>query len=558
MNFRCRFLLSVSVLWPALFVPLASAQAQLQPGMFSHVIIIVQENRTPDNIFGVGAAGPSGCTTQAPFMPGVDIVSGGQAIVAGQTGLICNTSLPMNAGFDPNHSNTGFQENWDKGKMDGFCAGAKWPNCPAYSYVQSSDVQPYLNIASTYGFANYMFQTNQGASFAAHQFLFTGTSAPTAPHDANNYYWDFVRTNPPFDDSGCNLSGASATWVTPNEKPLAAKLPAMCYAHDSLVTGSNCVNGVCDKPVSWTYYSPTPAGVIWNAPAVIPEVCYGVNSTANAGSACGSVGAEWAQHLKFYSIENDTPIFSDIANCQLPQISWVIPDMAWSDHPVVQGVGTPALGPGWVSNIVNQIGASYTTSNGKCDYWGTNLPPGEAQPTAIFVVWDDWGGFYDHVPPPNLWVGAVSGKSWTCPAPNQWGCGYTYGFRVPLLVVSEYTGTFANGSYNGYVSGACGVEGQPNCPNNKYPYIHDFGSILAFTEFNFDLPAIDLADKGYADYNALDWDEAHSIPPLSDFFQLYGGSGSVGRPFVQIPTVHPESIFRNYYSTHHATGPDTD
>jgi len=70
-----------------------------------------------------------------------------------------------------------------------------------------------------------------------------------------------------------------------------------------------------------------------------------------------------------------------------------------------------------------------------------------------------------------------------------------------------------------------------------------------------------VADKGYADYNALDWDVGHTIPPLSDFFPLYSGSSSVGRPFVHIPTIpFPAGFFKKYYATHNATptGPDTD
>src|SRR6202042_151908 len=53
-----------------------------------------------------------------------------------------------------------------------------------------------------------------------------------------------------------------------------------------------------------------------------------------------------------------------------------------------------------------------------------------------------------------------------------------YGFRVPLLVVSAYT-------QDGTVSGACGGMGQVPCPNNVFPYQHDFGSLLAFIEYNF-------------------------------------------------------------------------
>lgn len=77
--------------------------------------------------------------------------------------------------------------------------------------MQKSDVQPYFDIATNYGFANYMFQTNEGPSFPAHQFLFTGTSAPVAPHDSNGYYLDFVSENVNsgygFEYSGCPYTG---------------------------------------------------------------------------------------------------------------------------------------------------------------------------------------------------------------------------------------------------------------------------------------------------------------------------------------------------------------
>ncbi len=105
-------------------------------------------------------------------------------------------------------------------------------------------------------------------------------------------------------------------------------------------------------------------------------------------------------------------------------------------------------------------------------------------------------------------------------------------------------------------SGACGTAVTPPCPNLQNPYIHDFGSILAFTEQNFNLQHIDLINNGYADYNALDWDSGHHTTPLSDFFSLYPG----GRPFVFISATQSASFFQNYYATTGATptGPDTD
>jgi len=99
------------------------------------------------------------------------------------------------------------------------------------------------------------------------------------------------------------------------------------------------------------------------------------------------------------------------------------------------------------------------------------------------------------------------------------------------------------------------------CPNfgQNDTYLHDFGSILRFTEYNFGLPLIDQGpDHGYADQNALDG-QGESIP-LSDFFPLWTGQNSAGRQFVEISTPYPPNFFQTYYTTHSATptGPDTE
>jgi hypothetical protein len=206
------------------------------------------------------------------------------------------------------------------------------------------------------------------------------------------------------------------------------------------------------------------------------------------------------------------------------QITWVTPDGAWSDHPGL-GSGSPPLGPSWVGNIINAIGNSYTNSNQNCDYWGTNLPQGQAEPTAILVVWDDWAAFLITSSPTR----STGARARQCPdvdAPNGWGCGYVYGFRVPFLAVSEYTGTTSNGQYSGYIFGPCGATGQPACPNTTQIYQHDFGSILAFTEYNFGLPFIDgPPDDGYADYNAPDWGTTRQNIPLSTSSHCGRGRG---------------------------------
>ena len=549
---------SSKLLLALLFFGAALAPAQTIPaGTFKHIIIIVQENRTPDNLFG---SGPSSglCGSEDPFEPGVDIENGGYGYVyvpisntLFERELICNVSQLMNNGptFDPGHQFEDWTADFHQGNMDGFCHEYNNPTanppCPSYSFVQKSDVAPYFQLATSYGWANYMFQPNEGPSFPSHQFLFTGTSAPVAPKDSNNYYLDFAADNPPkkggFLDSGCPADGKYGwpTWALPDG---TTKQPPFllteCYTHDSLVT-----NASGDKGKTWRYYAQTP-GIIWDAPEGIPEVCYGQNK--NVGGPC--TAAEFTNHVKFPTNTDGAPIFNDIATCNLPQITWVTPDQVWSDHPQTDGFISPPLGPSWVGDIVNAIGNSYQNSNGQCDYWGYPAHTGNTpEPTAIFVVWDDWGGFFDHVPPPAVYRGTAT----TCPTtvqPNGWGCGYAYGFRVPLLVVSEYTQA-------GYVSGACGSNG---CTNDVFPYQHDSGSILAFTEYNLGMQFVDLPDKGYADYNALDWSTDHKTHvPLSDFFSL-----SNQRGFTSISTPYPPSKFTTYYTTPQngvlpvPTGPD--
>ena len=135
----------------------------------------------------------------------------------------------MNGGkgeiVDPDHGYPGWGKDYDGGAMDGFCH-AYGSTCPEYSYVLKSDVQPYFDIATSYGFANYMFQSNQGPSFPAHQFLFTGTSAPVAPGDSNHYSWDFAASNADFNNSGCPYQGADGwpTWSSPMARSFNLRL----------------------------------------------------------------------------------------------------------------------------------------------------------------------------------------------------------------------------------------------------------------------------------------------------------------------------------------------
>lgn len=155
----------------------------------------------------------------------------------------------MNGTDDPDHSyqdqsnhNYGWLDQYDNGNMDGFCEIYNNGQCLQYSFIQKSDVQPYFDIAAAYGFANYMFQTNEGPSFPAHQFLFTGTSAPTAPNDPNNYYLNFIAENADMFSSGCAQNTYQANWVDPTGTESPG--PIECYPHDSLVTNASGDKGI--------------------------------------------------------------------------------------------------------------------------------------------------------------------------------------------------------------------------------------------------------------------------------------------------------------------------
>jgi phospholipase C len=424
-----------------------------------HVVIIFQENRTPDNLFQGLCLPPNGssssCNSVSPTPSQYDIASTGVnaqgpiALTPIDLGTVGTNGNPDN--YDLNHAHIAFVEMCDL-DASGVCAmdgaakigtlcdagvNACAPPNPQFKYVYPADVEPYLQMAQQYAFADHMFQTNEGPSFPAHQFIISGTSAPTATSDL------FVAENGA-DTSGC-ISPPSATvrLIDPSGSETSNPPIYPCFEHPTLTDSLDAAN------ITWRYYSPA-AGGIWTAPDAIQHMC-GPNATPPNATAC--VGPDWTGKTPKVVIgqsQSNAQVLADIASGQLPQVTWVIPDGHDSDHALIN----EGCGPSWVSSIVNDLGNS--------PYWPN---------TTIILTWDDWGGWYDHVPPP-----AVINNG------SSWGSGYVYGFRVPMIVMSPYVKP-------GYISHVN----------------HDFGSILKFIETKFTLPSL-----GYADTNALD--------DLSDIF----------------------------------------
>jgi phospholipase C len=423
------------------------AHAQIQgPNPFKHVVVIVQENRTPDNLF-------HGLLTWPGINPlNYDLATRG----VNSTGqIIPLTPVPLGNSYDLSHAHSAFVAMYDGGKMDGAdkipCSGT-CPANPQFKYVDNSQhiVDPYLTLAAEYGWANFMFQTNQGPSFPAHQFLFGGTSAPSAADDARGI---FVAANPSppsgstytaGNDTGCLAPLNEWNWsIGVNSNGTLTKLTnnplgTLCFSHGTLAELLD------DAGLTWKYYAPAasnpggsnPGGSIWNAPNSIREIC----QPDSIYTQC--TGSEWAHNVDL----KPPDVLTDISACNLANVSWVIPIGQNSDHPGgPNGIG----GPSWVASIVNAIGNASTCEQG-AGYWSD---------TAIIITWDDWGGWYDHEKPTIL--------------PGSQG-DYQYGFRVPLLVVSAYTP-------QAYVS------------NVRY----DFGSILKFIErvFNIREGSLEFADQ---------------------------------------------------------------
>jgi phospholipase C len=432
---------------------LAVASSAAQTGTLQHVVVIVQENRTPDNLFG----------SNPNFEPGVDIATSG---INSKGEKIPLTPIPLANCYDLGHRHVAFVAAYDNGKMDGAdkeiltpSPGCVIPANPQYKFVDNSkgEIQPYFDIAKQYGWANRMFQTSQGPSFSSHQFFLAGTSAP----DTNSKL--FASDNPPPGPAGCLAPpGTTVTVVDPDGDTTTNPGIYPCFEHPTL---TDVLNGA---GISWRYYSPT-AGSIWTAPNAIRHMC--VARGNNGALEC--TGADWMGNV----VIGSSQILNDIEGCKLAKVNWVMPPSTRaSDHPKNNRGG----GPAWVASVVNAIGTNPACAGSGEVYW---------KDTAIFITWDDWGGWYDHVRP------FRQGQ------PNGWGAGFTYGFRIPLLVVSAYTPA-------GYVDNSD----------------HDIGSILKFIETNFATAGKPLGPIGPGTYA-----DAYADSSLQAFFTL-----NSPRPFQRI------------------------
>ncbi|MCI4351728.1 MAG: fibronectin type III domain-containing protein, partial [Thermoplasmata archaeon] len=378
-----------------------------------HIVIVMQENHVFDNYFGTY------CATTRTVCPYV------------ANGLPAGTCVPK----DPTKPLQGcikpypfpnatplagdLQHNWvsgikafDNGKMDGFYPAEHF-DIGTFGYFNASTIPGYWNLAEQYGLGDNFFASTLSYSLPNHWHLMAGT----APEESQDTLLKTPRTH---------------TLTGPQEKYLNQSNAT--HAIDDLLMNSS---------VTWKYYD-APLKANYNI---------AINDHASGGGAFAywnplAAKAESYQANFTSHFVDRKQFFADAARGHLPNVSWVIPSSAESEHPPANV--TPGMR--FVLNVTQAVESS--------SEWNS---------TALFVVWDDYGGFYDHVVPPS--------------GPNYVPFGLS--FRSPILVVSPYTP-------QGYLSAHFG----------------SFDSLLRFVEWRFGFKNLTANDSAaplpleYFNFNA--------------------------------------------------------
>jgi phospholipase C len=437
------------------FVP----ASKIRPGSAStpiqHVVIMIQENRSFDDFFAT-FPGADGTTYGCMKGSGSGVVRparrrhssyncpSGDSVEQLSEGNLISDSL--------GHEYFSFKKEYDNGRMDGFPdvkrSVSKGHNVRAgtypYQYVNPQQIAPYWQIASDWVLADRMFTTQGSSSFTAHQDFIAG-GTPVGNDNVINF---------PMPSSwGCTApSGTVTDLISQKGNFLRGKGPYPCFTYGT-------IRDLLDaQGLTWLYFANTSGKYVWNAFDAIKAV---------------REGSEWSTNI----VVPETNIFQYISNGELPNVTYITPDSGTSDHPGANN----DTGPQWIASVVNAIGES--------SYWSS---------TVVIVVWDEWGGLFDHVAPPQL-------------------DGQGLGPRIPMLIVSPYD-----------------KETTPSTPGYISHTQYEDGSILKFIEENWNLGSLGTSDQ-----------RANSIGDCFDFSQP---------PRAFIPVTSSLSV--DYFAHHYK--PDTD
>jgi phospholipase C len=470
-----------------------------------HVVIIIQENRSLDNIFGGPKALPNADTQDYGYeSTGSRVTLSKVEFETGPCDIDHSLQSALTA-IDPTPGPFGsYQMNAFNLEPLSGCSGdaGTFP----YAYVDYKETKPYFFMASHWALGDQFFPTELGPSFTAHLNLIAGTDELRQNRAAVNFPSNFGSQN-----GGCESPSGTTIDVVYKDRTVHnnSNYPCFWQFHTMADLIDN-TQSVGANALSWRYYAPSVSdegGNIWSEFDAIERVRCGTNSPIS--SKCSGTGADWTNDV----ITPSKQILTDVKNGKLANVTWVVPTFINSDHAGCNGYkpsGPPCQGPAWVASVVNAIGNS--------QFWNS---------TAIVVVWDDWGGWYDEVPPPDY---DYRGK----------------GIRTPLLVISPYTkqGPYYYYGGHGWVS----------------HYQYEPGSILKFIEEAFNLKTLASlpcnnyyyyyyynCDVGYTDSTAQNGVGDNTL----DFTQT-------PRPFTPVPT--PSGYNINYFQNQaeSAAAPDNE
>jgi phospholipase C len=424
-------------------------------GKIKHVVLIVQENRTFDNLFG----GWKSRALQAPQpFNGADSVipaevrrymkptriDDGSGDNSHNAYACLNQSLPESARFST--------KRWIAIATHGI-APTICQNPKTYSflrYVPPQQRAVYWEIAKKYGLGDRFFAATSSASFPPHQFIVAGEvsfSVPPVRH---------ISDQPSGMPHGC--------FDNPNSPYTVPVVGPHVFSDNLQVTGKKggCYNRwtygdlFTNGNVSWRHYttflpspppSPSPSARLQSSAAPTLPPIHAFNGFTNIQNWYKQTAPLPTEHFR-----KTTDILTD-AKDPLPEFMWVKPPcIKQSDHPNAHG----HRGQNWVGSVINAIGHSPN--------WDS---------TVIFVIWDDWGGFYDHAIPP--------------PAPDPKARILGRGVRIPVLVISPYLA---------HPGGVVHTEGHPGSILRFVDDLYGLQPLTAFDSFAPDLAGwFDFAQK---------------------------------------------------------------
>jgi len=321
----------------------------------------------------------------------------------GATSGTISTGDVIPLGHTPDRTPRDISHSWDSalkaidgGAMDQFDlipGGNVNGDYLSYSQLYEDDIPNYWALARNFTLGDAMFSSLTGPSFPNHLYTVGAQSGGAINNPNQGGVW------------GCDSDDTTTVEVMDDSGNRLRQFP--CFDFNTLVDSLEAAG------LTWNYYAPNmgQSGYIWSA----LDAIYHIRLTDL-----------WTTHVK-----PPAQFILDAQNGQLPNVSWIVVGNG-SEHPP----GSSCVGENTTIRQVNAV------MNGP--QWGSS---------AIFITWDDFGGFYDHVPPPQV---------------DNFG----FGPRVPLLIVSPY-------AKPGYISHT----------------VYEFSSLLTFVETRWNLNA--LTDRDY-------------------------------------------------------------